>query len=170
MKRFILIFTAFALTASALCAQRKIDPAKAEEVFNAKVKYMQEQLLLTPEQTEKFIPIYKEFLNEVREIKRPAKPQKEDEIKSVDEAAQIVIDRINYHRAVLDAQEKCIGKLKSVLTAPQLMKFLKCEKAMQSKISRFKDGKRPGKKHSKGGINKKCNNNVPSCNKTPSSH
>ena len=74
------------------------------------------------------------------------------------------------HRAVLDAQEKCIGKLKSVLTAPQLMKFLKCEKAMQSKISRFKDGKRPGKKHSKGGINKKCNNNAPSCNKTPSSN
>ena len=119
---------------------------------------------------DEFCKGYKEFLNEVREIKRPAKPQKEDEIKSVDEAAQIVIDRINYHRAVPDAQEKCIGKLKSVLTAPQLMKFLKCEKAMQSKISRFKDGKRPGKKHSKGGINKKCNNNVPSCNKTPSSN
>ncbi|MGM9828641.1 MAG: hypothetical protein ACI30C_01240 [Muribaculaceae bacterium] len=169
MKRFILIFTAFALTASALCAQRKIDPAKAEEVFNAKVKYMQEQLLLTPEQTEKFIPIYKEFLNEVREIKRPAKPQKEDEIKSVDEAAQVVIDRINYHRAVLDAQEKCIGKLKSVLTAPQLMKFIKCEKAMQSKISRFKDGKRTKRQRGEGGPKKECAN-TPSCNKTPSSN
>lgn len=169
MKRFILIFTAFALTASALCAQRKIDPAKAEEVFNAKVKYMQEQLLLTPEQTEKFIPIYKEFLNEVREIKRPTKPQKEDEIKSVDEAAQVVIDRINYHRAVLDAQEKCIGKLKSVLTAPQLMKFLKCEKAMQSKISRFKDGKRTKRQRGEGGPKKECAN-TPSCNKTPSSN
>ena len=168
MKRFILIFTAFALTASALCAQRKIDPAKAEEVFNAKVKYMQEQLLLTPEQTEKFIPIYKEFLSEVREIKRPAKPQ-EEEIKCVDEAAQIVIDRINYHRAVLDAQEKCIGKLKSVLTAPQLMKFLKCEKAMQSKISRFKDGKRPKRQRREGGPKKECAN-TPSCNKTPSSN
>lgn len=168
MKRFILIFTAFALTASALCAQRKIDPAKAEEVFNAKVKYMQEQLLLTPEQTEKFIPIYKEFLSEVREIKRPAKPQ-EEEIKSVDEAAQIVINRINYHRAVLDAQEKCIGKLKSVLTAPQLMKFLKCEKAMQSKISRFKDGKRTKRQRGEGGPKKECAN-TPSCNKTPSSN
>ncbi|MGN0205680.1 MAG: hypothetical protein ACI4BC_00410 [Muribaculaceae bacterium] len=169
MKRFILIFTAFALTASALCAQRKIDPAKAQEVFNAKVKYMQEQLLLTPEQTEKFIPIYKEFLDEVSAIKRPTKPHKEDEVKTVDEAAQIVIDRINYNRAVLDAQEKCIGKLKSVLTAPQLMKFLKCEKTMQSKISRFKDGKRTKRPRGEGGPKKECANK-PSCNKTPASN
>ena len=169
MKRFILIFTAFALTASALCAQRKIDPAKAQEVFNAKVKYMQEQLLLTPEQTEKFIPIYKEFLDEVSAIKRPARYEKENEVKTVDEAAQIVIDRINYLRAVLDAQEKCIGKLKSVLTAPQLMKFLKCEKAMQSKISRFKDGKRTKRQSGEGGPKKECAN-TPSCNKTPSSN
>ena len=91
-KRILLIAVMIATTASAI-AQKNIDPAKAEEIFNSRVKFMQEQLKLTPAQTEKFVPIYKNYLESLRSIKRDTckiKPATQEE------AFMVVKKRIDY--------------------------------------------------------------------------
>lgn len=131
MKRLFLLFTTILVAVMAMSGQHKIDPAKAQEIFNAKVKYMQEALLLTDAQTEQFIPVYKQYLEDVKAIKRP---DRKKEAETADEAAQKVVDELNFKRGILNAQEVCINKLKTFLSAPQLLKFTKAEQSMQRKL------------------------------------
>ncbi|MDD2961876.1 MAG: hypothetical protein PHR45_07340 [Muribaculaceae bacterium] len=143
MKKVILIFALIIATVTSAMAQKTIDPAKGQEIFNAKVKFMQENLLLSAEQTEQFIPIYRKYIDGIRALKHPSRKA---ECKTVDESYNNVMAGINFKRSILDLQETAIKELKSVLNAQQLGKFINAERQMQDKIKGFKDKKKNGEK------------------------
>lgn len=145
MKKIILLSLVVLFTAFGSIAQKKqrvIDPAKAQEIFNSRVKFMQDELLLTPEQTEKFIPVYKNYLETIKAI---AHPKGNENVSTSDEAYKQIMNQLKFKRDIIDSQEKCVSGLKDILTPQQLMKFLKAEHKMQRKIHGAKEyrGKHP---------------------------
>lgn len=155
MKRLMLIIMLLSAGTFATFAQKtdkkEMTQERKEKIFNAKVKMIQEQLLLSPEQTEKFIPIYKNYLTQVFALKRP---EKEPKITTSDEAYKYISTTLATKKSILSLQEACVGDLKNILTPQQLMKFLKVENAMQHKIRA--EQSRRNSKHHKGHPNAKC--------------
>lgn len=155
MKKIALLLIVMVTGVFSSFAQKNIDPAKAEEIFNAKVKYMQEQLLLTPAQTTQFIPVYKNYLTTIRGLKRPDK--KNIQVTTTDQAYNIIKSEFDFKRGIINAQEKAIGQMKSFLTPQQLMKFMSAERRIQGKIRGAKEFK------GKGANNKDRSNNSRQC-------
>lgn len=159
MKKIALLLVVMILGAATSFAQPNIDPQKAEDIFNARVKMFTEQLKLTPEQTVKFIPVYKNYLDKVRSIKRP---DRTPQTGNINQATQFCKSHINYKRNILNAQEAMINDLKSILNPTQLVQFMKVENSVQHKIrnaknrkndKRFNDRRNGPKAHNGKGCN-----------------
>ena len=140
MKR-ILIFAIAVVTALGLAAAGPKNPKgiklskedRQAQMLNARVKMMKERLLLTDEQTEKFIPLYKEYMEEMGKQfgkNRTKKP----EAKTIDEAKAQVIADLDGKARVLEIQKTFIPRFAQILTAPQLVKFLPVEGDMQRMV------------------------------------
>lgn len=143
MKKYILLLLiSMFITGVAFADDKHCKDEKAikEEIFQSKVKTMAEKLQLTPEQLEKFIPIYREYVDDALSM-RPKhfgdtsvltrhgkiKPGKS---LSADQAYSIASERIAIQRHVLDAQQKALQKLQNVLTPQQLLDFPHVESQM----------------------------------------
>lgn len=144
-----IIFLVFALILSAVSIEAKQDNTKSkeermEQFFNARVKKMKQELMLSDEQTKQFIPVYKAYLDEMRKDFK-GKKQQRDEMQKVttnDEACKVLTESIDGKIRVLNVQKKYIPKFSKVLNTQQLMKLLKVENDMQRKIrAEWKDRK-----------------------------
>lgn len=131
MKRIIFIFAILASCAFTGIAQATTDNKSDDSVFNAKMKELQERLLLSPQQTESVMPIYRNYTNEIKNL---PKLQKKPASATEDEAYKHVILMLDRKIAILKIQEKYVGQLKSILNPNQLMQFLHVEKIIQAKI------------------------------------
>ena len=103
------------------------------QLFNAKVKMMKEKLLLTEEQTEKFIPVYKEYMEAIGKTLGKRPPEVGD-VKTVDEASKVIIDGLNVKIKVVEVQKTYIPKFAKVLTPQQLLKLLPAESDIQREV------------------------------------
>ena len=134
----IMMFAIIAIMAVNVVAQeQKNDNAASQErmtlLFNAKVKMLKEKLLLTDEQTEKFIPIYKEYMTEMG--KYFGKRRRHDmEVKTADEATKKVVDELDGKMKVLEVQKSFIPRCAKVLTPQQLLKLLPAESDIQHQV------------------------------------
>lgn len=103
------------------------------QMINARVKTMKEKLLLTSEQTEKFIPLYQEYLEEMGK-QFSKRPEKKAEVKTIDEAQAQVLEGLNGKAKVIEIQKKYVPRFAKVLTPQQLVKFLPVEGDMQRMV------------------------------------
>ncbi|MGN1246238.1 MAG: hypothetical protein ACI4UN_06360 [Muribaculaceae bacterium] len=142
MKRLMLIAIA-AFTALAMCAadqkpQKSAKLSKEErqaKMLNARVKTMKEKLLLTTEQTEQFIPLYQEYLNEMGK-QFGKNREKKAEVRTIDDAQAQVLDDLNGKAKVIEIQKKFVPRFAKILTPQQLVKFLPVESEMQRQVRR----------------------------------
>lgn len=133
MKKLLLVFSLIIGLTLPAFAQKA---PKAEEIYNAKLKSMQEHLELTPEQLEKFAPVYKDYLTAVRNLPRPERKCKRDG--NCDETCKMIVSRLEYKKGIITEQQKVVENLKDVLSPEQLKKFLKVESRIQHKIRNAK--------------------------------
>lgn len=140
MKR-IMIFAIAVVAALGMAAAGPRSPKDANlskeerqaRMLNARVKMMKERLLLTDEQTEKFIPLYKEYMDNMGKQFGRNKAKK-PEVKTIEEAQAQVIADIDGKARVLEIQKEFIPRFAKILTAPQLVKFLPVEGDMQRMV------------------------------------
>ena len=148
MKKIIFILILALFTGVAASAQNKgMSPEKAERVFNAKAKMMQNRLQLTADQIVKFAPVYKSYQDAVRALKRPEHMKGGAEITST-QAKENVISQLDYKISILEVQKSFIPRFAEVLTPQQLTKLLRVENDVQMSImkERMKRGKKDCKK------------------------
>lgn len=148
MRKLMLLLVAAVVSATAVNAQttqttEDDSQEKMAKFLNAKIKMIKEKLLMDDEQTENFIPIYKEYLAEMHESfkDRPAR-QERQEISSSDDAAKILTEDIDGKIQVLTVQKKYITKFAEVLNPQQLMKLMQAENDIQRMVR--KESKRRG--------------------------
>ena len=117
-------------------AQEKKNENFAERMFEAKVREMTYRLELTDAQKEKFVPIYRQYNNEMRaawgERRKPGKPANEQESLA---ATKAKMERQQRAQAV---RIKYVDEFAKVLDAKQVKRFFEVENNMQKKMRQRK--------------------------------
>lgn len=122
-----------------MAQRREPSPESQEKFFMAKMKAIQKELNLTEEQTNEFVPIYREYDEQMKQIFRSHRGvgKIEDE-----DALTVVNDRIDVKIQVLELQKKFNEKFEKVLEPKQLLRLDRAEQKVNFQImSRHHDGK-----------------------------
>ena len=150
MRKLTLLVVAMMVSVAAMNAQtttgtEENDQEKMAKFFNAKVKMIKEKLVMDDEQTEQFIPIYKEYLAEMHETfkDRPARKERE-EVKGTEDATKILTEDLDGKIQVLTVQKKYISKFAEVLNGNQLMKLMRTENDIQRMVRKESKRRGPG--------------------------
>jgi hypothetical protein len=109
------------------------DSKVRDKIEAARIAYITNQLELTPEEAEKFWPIYREFAQrrreirrEVREAARNADPGKSDQ--------EIVEQQFNARQKELDLEKDYSGRLLKVISAQKLRSLPQAERKFRQMI------------------------------------
>ena len=137
MKDFIKItlLCLFAFSAAAQDDEEvpRQEPKVREKIEAARIAYITDQLALTPEEAEKFWPIYREFAQkrrhirqEIREAGRNAEPGKSDQ--------EIVEQQLKAKQKELDLEIDYSGRLLKVISAQKLRSLPQAERRFRQMI------------------------------------
>ena len=109
------------------------EPKVREKIEAARIAYITDQLALTPEEAEKFWPIYREFVQkrrhirlEIREADRNADPGKSDQ--------EIVDQQFKAKQKELDLEKDYSGRLLKVISAQKLRSLPQAERKFRQML------------------------------------
>jgi len=139
MKKLIPLLLLFAIVFSTKAQQQQpqqqqeddaepaqVDPKAQEKINSLRIAYLTDKLGLTPEQAEKFWPIYREFAqkrmeirNELREAKKGVDKNNPDPKKQ----QELVDLSLKVKQRVLDLEKDYSGRLLKVVTAEQMLRL-----------------------------------------------
>ena len=128
------------LLALPLAAQRPGDGDVQARFFEAKASEMCTRLKLTPEQKEKFLPLYKAYDEEMRTIWTKYRV-KEDCTNNMERTKM----RLTRQSKSQELRLMYVDKFGKVLTAEQVEKFYKVEKDIQQRAMHRKEHHKGGK-------------------------
>ncbi len=116
-------FSVMAQNAQDVPAQRRVKQKPTpEQMMDRHVKMMEKKLVMDDETAAKFTPLYKEYLQAMKDC-RPAVCKKENKAEMTDaEIEKAIQDRFDARQKALDVQKKYFKKFKEVLNAKQLQK------------------------------------------------
>ena len=113
------------------------DPRAQERIKNLRIAYLSDKLELTPDQAEKFWPVYRQFVLERAKLRielksaqlsnnsSPPDPKKQQEL--IDKSLQV-------KQKELDLEKEYSGKFLHVISAQQLLNLPKAEQEFRSMI------------------------------------
>jgi hypothetical protein len=117
--------------------QQEQDPKVKQKIQAARIAYITDQLALTPEEAEKFWPIYREFsekrqhlLKEYRQAKRNPDPNKTAEQNDKD----LVDLSLKLKQQEVDLEKDYSGKLLKVISAQKLRTLPEAERKFRQMI------------------------------------
>lgn len=117
--------------------QQEQDPKVKQKIQAARIAYITDQLALTPEEAEKFWPIYREFsekrqhlLKEYRQAKRNPDPNKSAEQNDKD----LVELSLKLKQQEVDLEKDYSGKLLKVISAQKLRTLPEAERKFRQMI------------------------------------
>lgn len=133
MKRytlFLLLFCAFTFASSAANAQDNRSHDRRENIEAAKVAFLTEKMNLTPEQSQKFWPLYNEYESKRRELMKNYRQSRHQDVETLSEQeAQARIDNMFSTREKELALEKEYAvKYQRVLSNKQLINLYRGER------------------------------------------
>jgi len=132
MKKILPILLLFAIVFSANAQQdddnepAQADPKSQEKINSLRIAYLTDKLGLTPEQAEKFWPIYREFAQKRMEIRSELREAKKgiDKTNPDPKKQQELVDlSLKIKQRVLDLEKDYSGRLLKVVTAEQMLRL-----------------------------------------------
>lgn len=132
MKNVIILFLSF-LTISALAQEEELtkqDLKAREKLASVKIAFITERLGLTPEEAEKFWPVYNEFAQKREELRKQFKENRKnpDPNKPAEQTEKEVIDNgLQLKQQELDLEKEYSGKLLKVVPAQKVIALRKAE-------------------------------------------
>lgn len=132
----IIIFGLILLSAWATAAQDQTDPQIAqdpgvqEKIKNLRIAYISEKLGLTPDQAEKFWPVYREFSDKRKDIRQEfVEARKSIKHDNIDPAKQEELVKLGLalKQRELDLEKTYSDRLLKVISAQQILNLRKAE-------------------------------------------
>jgi Spy/CpxP family protein refolding chaperone len=113
---------------------------KYEKIKAYKTTYITEQVKLTPEQAEKFWPVFHKMEKEIITLKRQER-KKFEENKNIndmsDNQANAMLKRhIQVRKQLLDKRQELISSLKDIITPQQIITLLNAEEGFKKRLLR----------------------------------
>lgn len=99
------------------------DPKAREKIKAAHAAYITERLGLTPEEAEKFWPVYREFAQKRQQLREQFRDARQ---KGINEKELIDLD-LRIKQQELDLEKDYSGRLQKVITAQKLMNLRQAE-------------------------------------------
>jgi hypothetical protein len=133
MKNILTLFISFLLIAPVLAQDEELaaqDLKAQEKIKAARIAFITERLGLTPDEAEKFWPVYREFTMKRQEIKQEFKDNRKnpDPKKTVEENEKESLDLgLKLKQQELDLEKEYSGKLLKVVPAQKVMALRKAE-------------------------------------------
>lgn len=106
------------------------DPQVQEKIKNLRIAYISDKLGLTPEQAERFWPVYREFSDKRRDLRQEfVEARKQINTENPDPAKQeeLVKLGLNLKQRELDLEKVYSDRLLKVITAQQMLTLRKAE-------------------------------------------
>lgn len=132
----IIIFGLILLSAWATAAQDQTDPqitqdpGVQEKIKNLRIAYISEKLGLTPDQAEKFWPVYREFSDKRKDIRQEfVEARKSIKHDNIDPAKQEELVKLGLalKQRELDLEKTYSDRLLKVISAQQILNLRKAE-------------------------------------------
>lgn len=148
MKKLIIVFI-LTLTTNLVFSQRPGAHRSREQIEAARIGLITERLNLTPEQAEKFWPLYKEFNDKRKQLMEGLREQREsfDAVNATEEQRQEML-KLDFQRKQegLDLEKEYSEKMLSVISTQQLISLRKAEREFREMLF-----KRIQKRRAQGG-------------------
>ena len=149
MKNYLNIFLLFLafLTTTVAVAQ----PGKGkgrERVEAAKVSFLTEKMSLTPEQAQKFWPLYNEMDDKRRELKRKSRVFRDEDLESLSDAQlkQGLKDMMDFRQKELDLEKAYQDKFLTVISPRLLASLYRSEKEFMRKLQQRMENRKSGRR------------------------
>lgn len=130
----LMILPAFAQDEELPAAQ---DPKVRDKIQAARVAYITDQLALTPEEAERFWPIYREFAEKRKEIRQQLKDVKKnpDPNKTTEQNEKDIVDQqFDVKQKELNLEKDYSGRLLKVISAQKLRTLPEAERRFRQMI------------------------------------
>ncbi len=133
MKNIVILLLNFFMMASAIAQEEELAPvdSKAQEKIKAaRIAYITDRLGLTPDEAEKFWPIYREFSLKRQDLRKQFKDNRNnpDPDKSTEENEKAALELgLNLKQRELDLEKEYSGKLLNVVPAQKVTALRKAE-------------------------------------------
>jgi hypothetical protein len=110
-----------------------------ERIQAMKVAYITQELKLTPEEAEKFWPLYNEFEAKRNQIlngvmKGPPHEKPDFDAMSDEEINEMIQNKFEEERAMVGLQEEYYAKYKEILPVRKVAKYYEAEKRFRSRL------------------------------------
>jgi hypothetical protein len=101
----------------------QIDPKAKEKITTLRIAYINERLGLTPEEAEKFWPVYHEFVQKRQNLKKELRQERK---KGTDEKTLLDLE-FKLKQQELDLEKDYSGRLQKVVSAQKLITLRQAE-------------------------------------------
>jgi len=108
-----------------------------ERIQTAKIAFLSQKLELTPEEAQKFWPVYNEFNQKKKDIqieRRIARLEMEKSSFSDDDAKKIISDEFKARKNELQLEEQYFQKFQEIITPKKVVKLAHAEREFNSRI------------------------------------
>lgn len=133
MKKIIILLVGFFVAAAAIAQEEEPvikDPKAQEKIKAARIAFITERLGLTPDEAEKFWPVYREFSLKREGLRQQYRDNRKnpDPNKTVEQNEKDALDLgLNLKQNELDLEKEYSGKLLNVVPAQKVMALRKAE-------------------------------------------
>lgn len=149
MKHLYLNLLALAFAAMSVSAQGA-PPERLERVEALKVAFMTDKLALTPEEAQKFWPVYNQYEAERRELRQeyrigpgPQRPQPANLTEA--EADELINRELEFRQKELELTRRYTGEFRKVLPLSKVAALPQVEDEFRKMIiDKIREGQKPG--------------------------
>lgn len=136
----LMIFSAAILWSLSLISQPAKAPGSKKQKMEAhKIAFLSHHLELTPEEAQKFWPVYNQYNNEIKELKqnfmnKSGEQKVKQEELTEKQIEDMIMKEMEFSQKKLDLKKQYHSKFKEVLPVRKLAKLYKVEKNFMKKM------------------------------------
>lgn len=132
-------FAAFGFIAISIAQPGPKHEQKKEKVEAMKIGFITQQMDLTPEEAQKFWPVYNQMNNEIDALRKERKLSRENAKETFDvmtdaDIEKLINDEMASRQKELDIHKKYVAQFKSVLPIKKVAQFYKAEEGFKRKL------------------------------------
>ncbi len=127
---------------------------RMEKIKAAKVAFITQQLELTPEEAEKFWPVYNQWDADKKSLREKNKLEKKPNMLTDKEAEQLILNQLAMEEDLVKLNKDYYFKLKEIISPNRILKLHRAEKQFRKRLLKRLNAQ---KKRRSGGKFKKGN-------------
>jgi hypothetical protein len=131
MKQSILTFFAFLITINIVTAQGFDNNEKVQEM---RVKFYNEHLQFTDAEKQSFWPLFEQFKNDEKSLKKQFKPNQRFELMSDAQAEEYILKSLDHEEQLIDLKRQYVKKMMQVIPVRKVAMLNRTERQFKRKI------------------------------------